>query len=201
MYLDIVLEKYVRFVRTLYKRELFVVLDTELKIVYISPPCLRLTNKRSSREIIGKTIFEIASVPLNNQLIAQQEFQDGIKSNTRKQFFSTNLYRHAPYYSLLINFQPVTNPRQEESVMCALVEFVPVDSSYFYDLLINNDTPVEGHAIPDNETLLTRREHQVAFLLFHCKNLQEIARVIGKFESKSISTSTINNVIHRACAN
>lgn len=195
--MDKVLEKYVRFIRALCGKELLVILDTKLNIIFISPECLKLTKISSRKEVLGRNIFEVTDVPQCNKIIAHSEFSAAIDSNKRKQFFSTNLYRASPHYSLLINFQPITNPRAENQIMCALVEFVPVELSYFYDLLLNNEVLVEGPNLPDNDKFLTRREHQIAFLLFHSKNLIEIANLIGKFEGKSITASTVNNIIHR----
>ena len=119
-----------------------------------------------------------------------------LKSKSTKQVFITNLYHPYPEsHILMLLFSPIMLDQDE--VIASRLDFTPVEISYFFQILININSKIEPSNLPDNDDFLTRREHQVAFLLCHCKSPSEIAQVLSLFNHKDIQAKTVNNIISR----
>ena len=87
-------------------------------------------------------------------------------------------------------------PESQQIIGCKLI-FTPAEIAYFFSILIQTNGQIDPNDLPENDDYLTKREHQVAFLLCHCKDNEEIAKVISLTKDKSIQAKTINNIISR----
>lgn len=189
------LEKYVEFCELFYIDSFTIVLDLDSKVVFVGNKFLEVV-KRTKQEMLGKNLYETTQIPESNRKISDKAFPQAISNKETKQCFIANLYHSYPQaYILMLLFSPILTAENE--VIAARLDFTPVEISYFYHILIHTKNKIEPANLPDNDSFLTRREHQVAFLLCHCKNSSEIAQVLSLFNQKNIQAKTVNNIISR----
>lgn len=189
------LDKYVEFCESFYADSFTIVLDLENKVVFVGKKYLDVV-KRSKKEMIGQHLYKTTPVPENNRKLSAIAFSEAIRTKQTKQVFISNLYHPYPdSHILMLLFTPILDSNNQ--VIASRLDFTPVNISYFFQTLINIKNKIEPANLPDNNDFLTTREHQVAFLLCHCKSTSEIAQVLSLFNRKNIQAKTVNNIISR----
>jgi hypothetical protein len=189
------LDKYVELCELFYADSFTIVLDLERKVVFVGKKYLEVV-KRTKEEMIGRHLYETTPIPENNRKLSGIAFPEAIRTKQTKQVFISNLYHPYPEsHILMLLFSPIIADQNE--VIASRLDFTPVDISYFFQILININNKIEPSDLPDNDDFLTTREHQVAFLLCHCKSPSEIAQVLSLFNHKDIQAKTVNNIISR----
>lgn len=190
------LENYIASVSALYRDELVVIVDMDMQVLFAGTECLKLATKPNS-QIIGSNVFDAVAIQNKSQALAKRSFALAMAQKKSKQFLSINIYRADPnYHALLINLQPILEPVTKQ-IIGAQIKLVPAELLVFFPILLQQNPQHTVNNLPDNDTFLTRREHQIAFLLFHTRNYAEIAEIITRFEGTPIKLSTINNIVHR----
>lgn len=189
-------KEYLEFHERYYKNSFSIILDHEFKVAFIGSEYLQVTGK-TREQILGKHLHESAQIPEKNKTLSKLAFSEAIALKQDKQIFIANLYHPYPeYHILLLKFEPIIEPESQHVVGAKLV-FTPTDIAYFFDILIQTNGQIDPNGLPENDDYLTKREHQVAFLLCHCKDNYEIAKVISLTKDKNIQAKTINNIISR----
>lgn len=190
------LKQYIKFAKQFQPASFMVILDHEFKIVFAGEEYLNVI-KKTPEEALDKHIHVSTPIPERNKVLSKTAFTEALSSQKTKQIFIANLYHPYPdYYTLLLTFQPIVDLSTRLTVGARL-EFIPANISYFFHILVQTSEKIEVNNLPDNDEKLTQREHQIAFLLFHCKDLHEIASVISLFNRKTISAKTVANIISR----
>lgn len=189
-------QEYLEFNERYYKNSFSLTLDHEFNVAFVGSEFLQVTGK-TREQTLGKHLHESAQIPEKNKILSKIAFCEAIALKQVKQIFIANLYHTYPgYHILLLKFEPIIEPESQQVVGSRLV-FTPTDIAYFFDILIQINGRIEPNDLPDNDDYLTKREHQVAFLLCHCKDNYEIAKVISLTKDKNIQAKTINNIISR----
>lgn len=189
-------KKFLEFHETYYQESFSIILDHEFKVAFVGNEYLAVTGK-TRKQTLGKHLHESAQIPEKNKILSKVAFSEAIELKQIKQVFVANLYHPYPgYHILLLKFEPVIDPENQQ-VLGAKLVFTPTEIAYFFEILIQTNEKVEPNDLPDNDDYLTRREHQVAFLMCHCKDNYEIAKVLSIFNNKKILAKTINNIICR----
>jgi hypothetical protein len=193
--MDNQLQEYVKYCESFYDDSFMVTLDLELNVVFVGKQYLKVINK-SRKEVVGKPMYEITPIPEHNRALSKITFPQAIKNKQTKQIFIANLYHPYPEsHILMLLFSPIINFQKE--VIAARLDFTPVEISYFFQILIQVNYKITPSNLPNNEDYLTAREHQVAFLLCHCQDTIDIARIISLFLEKNIVSKTVHNIINR----
>lgn len=189
------LYKYVEFCELFYADSFTIVLDLQGKVVFVGKKYLEVV-KRTKQEMIGRHLYETTPIPESNRKLSSMTFPEAIRTKQTKQVFISNLYHPYPEsHILMLLFSPIIADQNE--VIASRLDFTPVDISYFFQILININSKIEPSNLPANDDFLTTREHQIAFLLCHCKSPSEIAQVLSLFNDKEIQAKTVNNIISR----
>lgn len=189
------LDKYVEFCEMFYHESFCVVCDMEKNVVFVGTEYLKVIQKRHT-EVIGKNIYETTPVPEHNRKISDVAFPEAIKNKQQKQFFIANLNHPYPaYHVLLMLFTPVTNA--DNIVIATKFEFTPANIAFFFQILIKVNKKIEPNNLPNNDNYLTPKEHQIAFLICHTKDIHEITTIINLFNKKDITEKTVHNIINR----
>lgn len=190
------LKQYVEFARQFQPTSFMIILDHEFKIRFAGKEYLKVIQK-TAKETIDQHIHASTPIPEKNKLLSKIAFTDALATQKTKQIFIANLYHPYPdYYTLLLTFQPIVDLSTRQTVGARL-EFIPANIAYFFHILVQTSEKIEANNLPDNDDKLTQREHQIAFLLFHCKDLHEIASIISLFNEKTITAKTVANIISR----
>ncbi len=188
-------EEYTKFCDLFYQDSFMVCMDMDLKLIAVGNKYLEVI-KKSRTEVIGKPLYETTPIPEHNRNLSKIAFPEAIKTKQTKQVFIANLYHPYPdSHILMLLFSPILAP--DSTVIAARLDFTPVDISYFFQILIKLNNKIPPNDLPDNDDFLTKREHQVAFLLCHCQDVIEIARVLSLFAENDIAPKTIHNIINR----
>lgn len=188
------LEEYVRFCNLFYQDSFMVCMDLDLKVIAVGNKYLEVINK-SRTEVIGRPLYEITPIPEHNRARSKMTFPEAIRTKQTKQVFIANLYHPYPdSHILMLLFSPILAP--DNTVIATRLDFTPVEISYFFQMLIKLNNKIPPADLPDNDDFLTKREHQVAFLLCHCQDVIEIARVLSLFAENDVAPKTIHNIIY-----
>jgi hypothetical protein len=189
------LDEYVKFCGTFYSGSFVVTLNLDREVVFVGDKYLDVI-KKTREEVIGKPLYETTPIPEQNRVLSRIAFSDAISNKQTKQVFIANLYHPYPEsHILMLLFSPILAPTTE--VIAMRLDFTPVDIAYFFQVLIRLNQKITPQDLPKNDDLLTIREHQVAFLLCHCKDVTEISQVVSLFSEKEVSSKTIHNIINR----
>lgn len=189
-------KKYIEFHEIWFKDSLVKILDHEFKVVFVGSELLVATGM-TLEQTLGKHLYESAQIPEKNKILSNIILSEAIELKQAKHIFIANLNNHyRGYHVLLLTFEPIVEPESQHVIGAKLV-FTPAEISYFFDVLIKVNEKIESNNLPDNDHYLTRREHQVAFLLCHDQDSCKIAKVLSLFNNKSILPTTVNNIICR----
>lgn len=189
------LEEYVRLCSLFYSDSFIVSLDTKQNIVFAGKKYLSVIGK-TNEEVIGKSLYSVTPVPENNRKIANTVFPEAIVKQTTKQIFISNLFHPYPdSHILMLLFSPIITIDQQ--LIAVQLEFTPVEIAYFFQVLIKINKKIEPCDLPDNDDFLTKRQHQVAFLLCHLSDTAEITKIISLFSPNDITSKTVHNIINR----
>lgn len=193
--MDNYLESYIKFCETFYADSTMILVDENLISVFVGSGYTNAT-KIPKENVVGKHIFASANIPEKNRELSLRSFEKAIKSQKIIGLLIANLYRNNPDIHVLGAYlYPILHPESKKTIALRF-EFYQISLSYFYHIIIKSEQNIPYNTLPDNDEWLTRREHQIAFLLFYCKSISEVAKVISVFEQKNISEKTINNIIN-----
>lgn len=189
------LNEYIKYCELFYINSFTIVLDMDLNVVFVGEKYLNVINK-TRQEVLGKPLYLTTPIPEHNRNLSKIAFPEAIQNKQTKQVFISNLYHPYPdSHILMLLFSPILN--KEDNVIASRLDFTPVDISYFLQILINANPKITPCEIPSSEQFLTKREHQIAFLLCHCRSTLEITQVLNLFNTKSITQKTVHNIISR----
>lgn len=190
------LSKYVEFAQTFQENSFMIILDLDFKVLFAGKEYLNVI-KKTPAETLGKLLSESTPIPEKNRILSKIAFTEAIQEQKVKEVFIANLYHPYPsYYTLLLTFHPIIDPSSNTTVGAKL-EFIPAEIAYFFHILVQISEKIEPNGLEDNDDFLTPREHQIAFLLCHCKDLNEIANIMSLFNNKKITAKTVANIISR----
>lgn len=194
--MDNFLKKYVEHCEIFYKQSFMILMDKHLTAVFVGDKFLEVA-ERTRESIIGVHIHGTAKIPSVNLEPSLKAFNKAISQNKIINLIITNLNRrNVDLHTLGAQLYPVQNPNTQE-VVGLRFEFNQIKLDYFFHIVIKVLDKIEVSPQPDNDTFLTSREHQIAFLLFYCKNTTEIAQVITLFNNKTTTEKTIRNIISK----
>lgn len=175
--------------------KLVYLVDREFKVIYMSPLMLDILNKSPS-DVVGKYFLDAAPVPENNARELEKSLRQILIDKQSRKFLSINSLRPGDENRVLVCIQtPYIFADQVVAIGLQGKQIdIPLD---IYGILINSQ--LEQLACEENlvDANLTHREHEIAFLLLHCKNSLEIAHVLTVAEQHPISEKTVRNIISR----
>lgn len=142
--------------------------------------------------------FDIARTPPESIGSINASLSKAIQTREVQNCLSINLNREDPEYHVLhVVKSPIINPHTD-NVVGIIVEFCKIDFPlYFHKIFQIQPKQVCKTKIVCNDELLTAREHEIAFLLFYCRNSDEITNTINMFNDKFITSKTVRNIIRQ----
>lgn len=194
------LAKSLEFFNLLYHRELVHVVDNKDRFIYVSDVTLPFA-KTSRENIIGKTFYEVFSPPPENIESVAASIKRAFTTKETQRMISANVNRPDPDHRiLLVTHAPLINPDTNNAV-AVKIQFDKINfPCYFHHLLLKSPkqfaqlSPVVSL---NHDELLSRREHEIAFLLFYCKSVEQITKIINLFAERPIATKTVQNIIRQ----
>ncbi|MDD3267042.1 MAG: hypothetical protein PHC75_07690 [Burkholderiales bacterium] len=191
------LRRYIEHCQEFDKNKFLIVLDRDLVAVFAGTDYLTIGGKTHD-EVIGKHIHQTAKIPPENIKPSLDAFNKAITQNKIIPVIISNLLHKTQDMIQIFGatISPINEP-DSNFVVGLRFEFYWVKLETFFETLIRNVTYVEKNNLPDNDSFLTHREHQIAFLLFYCKDYTEISQVISIFENTKITEKTTRNIVSR----
>lgn len=184
----------------LYRKELVHVVDTENRFIFVSDELLNLANETRGN-IIGKTFYEVFKPHPDNIESVAQSLRRALATKEVQRMISVNVERtNSKQRILLITHTPLVNP-DSDNALAVKIRFDNINfPCYFHHLLLK--TPKQFAKPPvsklfENDQLLSRREHEIAFLLFYCKSIEQITQVINLLNERQIVAKTVRNIIRQ----
>lgn len=182
----------------LYRKELVHVVDKEDRFIFISDAVLPFA-KVPRENIIGKTFYEVFSPPPENIDSVAASIHRALATKEVQRMISVNVDRpNTSQRILLVTHSPLVNP-DTDNALAVNIRFDSINfPCYFHHLLLKSPKQfVKLAALKefDDDALLSRREHEIAFLLFYCRSVEQITQIINLFSERQIASKTIQNVI------
>ena len=189
------LEQYVENCKVFDKDGFLIVLDRELNAVFVGNNYLK-TGGRTRESIIGRHIYQTAPIPPENIEPSFRTFNKAITENKVIPVLIANLLHRTDDSIQIFGAQisPISEP-ESKTVVGLRFEFYKLNVEMFFQALIKDVDKIPDNGRPHNDDFLSKREHQIAFLLFHCKNYTEITQVINIFSQTNITEKTVRNTV------
>lgn len=147
------------------------------------------------KDIIGKNYLLAAPVPPENHIPIINCINKVKTELQRQDFLSVNLNHERDYLLLHCRLNPLINLSNNQLVAIS-VESTPVEFTLYFANLLNHLHPQPILCSKKyTDELLTKREHEIAFLLFHTVNSEQIASILSLFAAKAVTAKTIRNII------
>lgn len=189
------LEQYIRHCTQFHSDSFMILLDCNLIARFVGNKYLAVGN-RTRESVIGKHIHQTAPVPPENIEPSLKAFDKAISENKIVSVLIANLL-HKTNDNIQIfgaHIHPICEP-DTSHVVGVRFEFYKVKLSVFFHALIKGVVKVIDNGLPHNDDFLTKREHQIAFLLFYCKDYAEIAQIISQFNNSKVTEKTVRNIV------
>jgi len=191
------LQQYIKYCEEFYNNSFMILLDRDLIARFVGNEYLKVGNK-TRESIIGKQVHQTAPVPPENIEPSFKAFNKAITENKIVPVLIANLLHKTTDMIQIFgaHIYPVTEPGTN-FVIALRFEFYKVKLELFFQALINNVNKIKDNGLPHNDDFLTKREHQIAFLLFYCKDYVEIAQIISIFNNSVVTEKTVRNIVSR----
>jgi len=96
-----------------------------------------------------------------------------------------------------VSYLPIRNPNNN-SIAFIIIKIEKIDFPiYFHHVLLANPYKINKKYTFTEDKFLTRREHEIAFLLLFCKSKAEVTNIINLFTEKYITSKTVSNIIRQ----
>lgn len=147
--------------------------------------------------LIGKNYLKVLPLPEENINNIKFSIEKVLLTKAPQEFLSINRNHNPDYLILDCILKPIINP-STDNIVAISVESQKLNTPlYLYKLLLfleKNQFRLTQN-VEHTDTLLTLREHEIAFLLFYCKSTKKIAMFLSNLYDKSVSAKTISNII------
>ncbi len=191
------LAKIIELYKLIYVNELILLLDLDGTILFAGDKINEIT-KLNSAAIVGKNHLQVLPLPEENLAKIIASIQKVITSRDTQEFLSINLNHSVDSLVLHCTLKPIINPISNNIVALSIASRKLNFPIYFYKLLMFTDTNFNVNTeIKHTDSLLTLREHEIAFLLFYCKSVEKVAQILAALYKKPIATKTIHNIIRQ----
>ncbi|WP_158649261.1 helix-turn-helix transcriptional regulator [Aquella oligotrophica] len=191
------LEKYIRHCEDFYSDTFMIVLDRDLIARFAGNQYLKVGNK-NLQSVVGKHIHATALIPDENIQPSLKAFNKAITEGITVPVLIANLLHKIEDKIQVLGacISPIMEPNTRY-VIGLRFEFCTIKIDTFFQILIKNAQPIVNNNLPHNDEFLTKREHQIAFLLFYCSSYVEIAEIISRFNQRIITEKTVRNIVSR----
>lgn len=191
---DEFLDKVIEYSNLIDKTNIKFILDSVDNVVWTGDG-MALVIEIDLKDIIGKHYLAAVPVPLENQTPIINCINKVKTELHRQDFLSVNLNHEFDYLLLYGRITPLINPTNNQLVAIS-VESTPVEFTLYFANLLSHINPQPTLFLKQyTDKLLTKREHEIAFLLFHTVNSEQIASILSLFAAKAVTAKTIRNII------
>ena len=190
------LTRVIQLFNLLYRKSFIHIIDLENRFIFVGDEMLDVANE-TRENVIGRTWYDVMSPHPDNIVSTELGIRAAISTRLAQHAITINVKRHETTQRILHVIQkPIINPATDQ-VVAVHIEFFKVNFPlYFHHLLLKNPERITTRCLTyEQEGILTRREHEIAFLLFYCKSLDDIVEVINAHSDRKITAKTIRNII------
>lgn len=169
-------------------------LDLNYQILFAGNGVAKLM-ARPAKDLLFKNCLEI--LPISKQSIKPllATLDKMLYLRQPHEFLSVNPNYQEDLLILHCTEKPIVNPGTNDTVAISM-ELRKLDIPlYFAKILELNSFPISNLTQDYQDHLLTKREHEIAFLLFHYPTSEKIAEIISSFSPKPVSAKTIRNIL------
>lgn len=184
----------------LYQQDDYVmIIDRNYLVRFISHKFAQSINT-TPEHLLGRNYLQSTNIPDEVKSSVASSIEHNLSCSHSHEFLNINLNREQEYRILQMRYNPLQNP-QTHGVIAVVIEGSQLSSHTslynFVTYLIKNksiNSTAHREMVKPDE-LLSKREHEIAFLLLFFRSPKKIAEVIRHISGDEVSAKTINNII------
>jgi hypothetical protein len=193
------LARVIELYQAIYVNEMAFLIGLDNRILFAGNKIENLTGL-SPLELIGKNHLQSLPLPEENIEGIIASLDKVIHTRVSQKYLSINL-NHPPDYLILdCTEKPIINPTTDQIVALS-IESRKLDFAISYHKLLMLTIANQSKGLLSNakhvDSLLTLRQHEITFLLFHCKSAEKVAQILASIYAKSIAPKTIHNIMRQ----
>ena len=193
------LDKVLDLFQLIHKNELVLLIDLNDIILFSGNTITDLIHV-TLNDIVNKDYKKVTWLPAENIKFITKSINNVIKTKQSSLFLNINLFHTYEYIVLQGTIKPLIN-HDTNNIVAIAVESRKLDFDLnFYKILniIAKHKALKANTTNTHtETLLSLREHEIVFLLNHCKTVENATELLNKFYTKPISSKTVYNIIRQ----
>lgn len=185
----------VNYYKNIEQKQIYCIIDINYKIIEINSFTIEVFNL--SGAVIGKHFlndFERSSGRFN---FVSSNLLDCVINKKIVKFLTVNKNRRVGYEMLIYEYIPLTNKTTQNVVAILISAELPSIPISFYNLKETlKQKNWECNKINEN-LVLSEREKEILFLVFHCRSRDEIAEILSRLHGKLITEDAVRKIIQR----
>ncbi|MBX9866854.1 MAG: hypothetical protein K2Y14_08045 [Burkholderiales bacterium] len=186
--------------------EIMYLIDLDYNLIFISDYALGIWDY----DPIKNDLIVQAGISLLNTKIADYVFPDELKkyslsvfhSKKRLSILGINFKRKSEHVILISNYTPIINRDTGNVIAIQINAHKPRFPLNWFKIPLLSNTPTDQNANLKErplmyDTLLTTREHEILFLLFHLDTYEGIAAFLNVNCGSNVTPSSVGKIIRR----
>jgi hypothetical protein len=177
------------------QKRIFCVIDLDYTIVAINEQTIDIFGL--SGEVVGKNFLHDFERSDNRYKFVSANLFDCVSNKVIVKFLTANKSRKSGYETLLYEYIPLID-KVKKTVVAILISAelpsIPLNFHKLKETLKGNKPKID---IMIDKLVLSEREKEISFLLFHCRTRDEIAQILSNIYDKSITESSVRKIIQR----
>jgi len=189
--------KAIEYFTLLHQNSLMLLVDLNGKVLFVSNGLVNVFNLSDRHSLLNKHYLEINLAPKETLTAMRNSFKRVVASaETQKSLFINLTLSNPEFHALTCSESVLINP-ETNTIVAICIEFRKVEFPLNFQKILTMIPAKINNNQASSDGLLTRREHEIAFLLFYCKTSDEVAKIISKFNNRPITSKTVRNIIRQ----
>lgn len=183
----------------IHRDDYVMIVDRDYRICFISQRFAQ-SMATTVEQLLGQNYLTSLAIPEEIKNSVKTSIEHNLSCSHTHEFLNINLNREHDEQILQMRYNPLLDPSSND-VIAVVIEGSKLSahtSLYnFVTYLLERKASSANAAIDisHSDELLTKREHEIAFLLLFFRSPKKIAEVIKQISGDEISAKTINNII------
>ena len=183
----------------IHRDDYIMIVDHNYKICFISQRFAQ-SMATTADQLLGQNYLTSLAIPEEIKNSVKTSIEHNLSCSHTHEFLNINLNREHNEQILQMRYNPLLDPSNND-VIAVVIEGSKLSAhTSLYNFVTHllerkasdEDTTID---ISHSDELLTKREHEIAFLLLFFRSPKKIAEVIKQISGDEISAKTINNII------
>jgi hypothetical protein len=183
----------------IHRDDYVMIVDRDYQICFISPRFAQ-SMATTAEQLLGQNYLNSLAIPEEIKNSVKTSIKHNLSCSHTHEFLNINLNREHDEQILQMRYNPLLDP-SSNAVVAVVIEGSKLSAhtslyNFVTHLLERNASSANTAIdISHSDDRLTKREHEIAFLLLFFRSPKKIAEVIKQISGDEVSAKTINNII------